>query len=97
MTNLERGVQRNVLPAALPMHVLDGCCSELHYGHFGSTSSQLLRCVGETGTASIRSHQPETPWTPNEVYTSKYSLSLPPYISDKDNTLCKLHKLFKAF
>ena len=45
-TNLERGVQRNVLPTALPRHVLDGCCSELHNGHFGSTSSQLLRCCG---------------------------------------------------
>ena len=86
-----------MLPAALPMHVLDGCCSELHYGHFKSTSSQLLRCVGETGTASIRSHQLETPWTPHEVDTTKYSLSLPPYISDKVNSLCKLLKVSKAF
>ena len=36
-TNLERGVQRNVLPAALPRHVSDECCFELHYGHFGGT------------------------------------------------------------
>ena len=62
------------------------------------TSSQLyFYVVGETGTVSIRSHQPETPWTPIEVYTTKYSLSLPHYISDKVTSLCKLHKVSKAF
>ena len=39
--------------------------------------------VGETGTVGIRSHWLETPWTPYEVYTTKYSLSPAHYISDK--------------
>lgn len=39
--------------------------------------------VGETGTVGIRSHWLETPWTPYEVYTTKYSLSPAHYTSDK--------------
>ena len=52
----------------------------------------------ETGTVgTVRSHLLETPWTPYEVYTTKYSLSPAHYISDKVNSLCKLHKVSEAF
>ena len=66
------------------MSVVPSCTMGiLHWGYIHHRNCYYV--VGETGTVSIKSHQPETPWTPNEVYTTKYSLSLPHYISDTVN------------